>query len=112
VSVNKIIAFTFALGSAMAAVAGIMWALRYPRVEPFMGFIPGLKAFIAAVFGGIGSIQGAMLGGMILGFVEIMSVAYFPAMSGYRDAFAFIILVTVLIFRPTGLLGERLEDKI
>jgi len=89
-----------------------MWALRYPRVEPFMGVFPGFKAFIAAVFGGIGSIQGAMIGGMVLGFVEIMSVAFFPTMSGYRDAFAFVILVVVLLFRPTGLLGEKLEDKI
>ncbi|MCL1940428.1 MAG: branched-chain amino acid ABC transporter permease [Synergistaceae bacterium] len=112
VSVDKIIALTFALGSALAAAAGIMWALRYPRVEPFMGFFPGTKAFIAAVFGGIGSIQGAMIGGMILGFVEIMSVAFFPTMSGYRDAFAFVILIAVLLFRPTGLLGEKLEDKI
>jgi branched-chain amino acid transport system permease protein len=112
VSVDKIIALTFALGSALAAAAGIMWALRYPRVEPFMGFIPGFKAFIAAVFGGIGSIHGAMIGGMILGFVEIMSVAFFPTMSGYRDAFAFVILIVVLLFRPTGLLGEKLEDKI
>ena len=112
VSVNKIIALTFALGSALAAVAGIMWALRYPRVEPFMGVFPGLKAFIAAVFGGIGSIQGAMIGGMVLGFVEIMSIAFFPAMSGYRDAFAFIILIAVLLFRPTGLFGQKLEDKI
>jgi len=112
VSVDKIIALTFALGSALAAAAGIMWALRYPRVEPFMGVIPGFKAFIAAVFGGIGSIHGAMIGGMILGFVEIMSVAFFPTMSGYRDAFAFVILVAVLLFRPTGLLGEKLEDKI
>jgi len=112
VSVNRIIALTFALGSALAAAAGIMWALRYPRVEPFMGFVPGLKAFIAAVFGGIGSIHGAMIGGIILGFVEIMSVAFFPKMSGYRDAFAFVILIAVLLIRPTGLLGEKLEDKI
>ncbi|MCL2147251.1 MAG: branched-chain amino acid ABC transporter permease [Synergistaceae bacterium] len=112
VSVNKIIAFSFALGSALAAVAGILWALRYPKIEPFMGVIPGLKAFIAAVFGGIGSIQGAMIGGMVIGFVEIMAVAFYPDMSGYRDAFAFVILVAVLLFRPTGLLGEKLEDKI
>ena len=112
VSVDKIIALTFALGSALAAAAGIMWALRYPRVEPFMGFIPGFKAFIAAVFGGIGSIHGAMIGGMILGFVEIMSIAFYPELSGYRDAFAFVILIAVLLFRPTGLLGEKLEDKI
>jgi branched-chain amino acid transport system permease protein len=112
VSVNKIIALTFAIGSALAAASGIMWALRYPMVQPFMGVFPGLKAFVAAVFGGIGSIPGAMIGGMVIGFVEIMAVAFFPKMSGYRDAFAFIILVVVLLFRPTGLLGEKLEDKI
>ncbi|MBR1673323.1 MAG: branched-chain amino acid ABC transporter permease [Fretibacterium sp.] len=112
VPVNKIIALAFGLGSALAAVAGILWALRYPRVEPFMGMFPGLKAFIAAVFGGIGSVPGAMLGGLVLGFVEIMSVAFFPNLSGYKDAFAFLLLILILLFRPTGLLGERLEDKI
>lgn len=112
VSVNKIIALAFGIGSALAAVAGIMWALRYPRVEPFMGLFPGIKAFIAAVFGGIGSVPGAMIGGIILGFVEIMSVAFFPTLSGYKDAFAFLLLILILLFRPTGLLGEKLEDKI
>ena len=112
VSVNKIIALAFGLGSALAAVAGIMWALRYPRVEPFMGMTPGIKAFIAAVFGGIGSVPGAMIGGLLLGFVEIMSVAFFPTLSGYKDAFAFLLLIMILLFRPTGLLGEKLEDKI
>ena len=112
VPVNKIIALAFGLGSALAAAAGILWALRYPRVEPFMGLFPGIKAFIAAVFGGIGSVPGAMLGGLILGFVEILSVAFFPSLSGYKDAFAFLLLIFILLFRPTGLLGERLEDKI
>jgi branched-chain amino acid transport system permease protein len=112
VSVDRIIALTFAIGSALAAVAGIMWALRYPRVEPFMGIIPGFKAFIAAVFGGIGSIPGAMLGGLALGFVEIMSVAFFPRLSGYKDAFAFVLLIVILLAKPTGLMGEKLEDKI
>ena len=112
VSVNRIIALAFGLGSALAAVAGILWALRYPRVEPFMGMFPGIKAFIAAVFGGIGSVPGAMLGGLILGFVEILSVAFFPNLSGYKDAFAFLLLILILLFRPTGLLGEKLEDKI
>ena len=112
VSVNKVIALTFALGSALAAFAGIMWALRYPRIEPTMGIIPGFKAFIAAVFGGIGSIPGAMIGGLTLGFVEIMSVAFFPHLSGYRDAFAFVILIIILLVKPTGLMGERLEEKI
>jgi branched-chain amino acid transport system permease protein len=112
VSVNKTIAFTFALGSALAAASGIMWALRYPRVEPLMGMFPGLKAFIAAVFGGIGSVQGAMIGGLMLGFVEIMSVAFFPELAGYRDAFSFVLLIAVLLFKPTGILGEKLDDKI
>lgn len=112
VKVDNIIALTFGLGSALAAAAGIMWALRYPQVHPYMGVMPGLKAFIAAVFGGIGSIEGAVLGGVALGFVEIMTVAFMPELSGYRDAFAFLLLVLVLLFKPTGLLGERLEEKI
>ncbi|MDI9389444.1 MAG: branched-chain amino acid ABC transporter permease [Synergistota bacterium] len=112
VSVNKIIAFTFGLGSALAAASGIMWALRYPQIQPFMGLVPGLKAFIAAVFGGIGSIQGAVIGGMLLGLIEIMAVAFFPQLSGYRDAFAFVLLIIILLLKPTGLMGEKLEDKI
>jgi branched-chain amino acid transport system permease protein len=112
VSVDKIIALTFAIGSALAAVAGIMWALRYPKVEPLMGMAPGLKAFIAAVFGGIGSVPGAMFGGLSLGFIEVMSVAFFPQLSGYRDAFAFVMLIIILLVKPTGLMGEKLEDKI
>lgn len=112
VKINRIIALTFAIGSAMAATAGIMWALRYPQINPFMGVIPGFKAFIAAVCGGIGSVQGAMVGGLILGFMEIMIVAFFPVLSGYRDAFAFVLLILILFVKPTGLMGEKLEDKI
>ncbi|MPM87633.1 High-affinity branched-chain amino acid transport system permease protein LivH [bioreactor metagenome] len=112
VKVDRIIALTFAIGSALAACAGIMWALRYPQIHPFMGIFPGLKAFIAAVLGGIGSVQGAMIGGLLLGFMEIMLVAFFPALSGYRDAFAFILLILILFYKPTGLMGEKLEDKI
>ena len=112
VSVNKVIALTFGLGSALAAAAGIMWALRYPQIHPYMGILPGFKAFIAAVIGGIGSIQGAMIGGLMLGFIEIMVVAFYPTLSGYRDAFAFVFLIFILLCRPTGLLGEKLEDKI
>ncbi len=112
VRVDNIIALTFGIGSALAAASGIMWALRYPQVHPDMGIMPGLKAFIAAVFGGIGSIQGAVIGGVALGFVEIMTVAFMPELSGYRDAFAFVLLVLVLLFKPTGLLGERMEEKI
>lgn len=112
VSVNKIIALTFCIGSALAAASGIMWALRYPQINPYMGVIPGFKAFIAAVLGGIGSIQGAVVGGLMLGFIEIMTVAFLPSLSGYRDAFAFILLVVVLLVKPTGLFGEKQEEKI
>ncbi|MCZ2328280.1 branched-chain amino acid ABC transporter permease [Bartonella sp. F02] len=112
VSVDKIIAFTFAIGSALAAVAGIMWSLRYPQIQPYMGILPGLKAFIAAVIGGIGSIPGAMLGGLLLGFIEIMIIAFFPALSGYRDAFAFILLILILLVMPTGLMGKKSQEKI
>ncbi len=112
VSVDRIIALTFGLGSALAAASGIMWALRYPQIHPFMGVFPGFKAFIAAVLGGIGSIQGAMIGGMLLGLIEIMAVAFFPTLSGYRDAFAFVLLIVILLMKPTGLMGEKLEEKV
>ncbi len=112
VRVDSIIALTFGIGSALAAASGIMWALRYPQIHPYMGVFPGLKAFIAAVFGGIGSIQGALVGGLVLGFMEIMSIAFFPQLSGYRDAIAFVLLVVVLIARPTGLFGQKQEEKI
>ena len=112
VPVNRIIALTFGIGSALAAASGIMWALRYPQLQPVMGVIPGFKAFIAAVVGGIGSIQGAVIGGLGLGIVEIMAVATFPDLAGYRDALAFILLIAILLVKPTGLLGEKLEDKL
>ncbi len=112
VSVNRIIALTFGIGSALAAASGIMWALRYPQIQPLMGMFPGFKAFIAAVLGGIGSIPGAMVGGLLLGFIEIMTVAFFPALSGYKDAFAFVILILILLVKPTGLMGEKLEEKV
>ena len=112
VRVDNIIALTFCIGSALAAASGIMWALRYPQINPYMGIFPGFKAFIAAVLGGIGSIQGAMIGGLLLGFIEIMTVAFMPSLSGYRDAFAFVVLVLVLLVRPTGLFGQRSEEKI
>jgi branched-chain amino acid transport system permease protein len=112
VPVNRVIALTFGIGSALAAASGIMWSLRYPQLQPIMGTIPGFKAFIAAVVGGIGSIHGAVIGGVGLGLVEIMTVAAFPELAGYRDAFAFILLIVILLIKPTGLLGERLEDKV
>jgi branched-chain amino acid transport system permease protein len=110
INLDRIIAVTFLLGSSLAAAGGIMWAMKYPQVNPFMGIIPGLKAFIAAVLGGIGSIVGAVAGGFLLGLWEILIVAFFPGLAQYRDAVAFVILILVLLFRPTGLMGERIAD--
>ena len=87
-----------------------MWAMRYPQINPLMGIIPGLKAFVAAVLGGIGNVTGAMLGGLLLGIIEILLVALRPDMAGYRDAIAFAILILILLFRPTGLMGQKLPD--
>jgi branched-chain amino acid transport system permease protein len=112
IDVDRIISFTFGLGSALAAVGGIMWALKYPQIHPLIGIMPGLKCFIAAVVGGIGNIPGAMLGGFILGLGEILLVAFMPGLSGYRDAFAFVILILILLFRPTGILGEKVAEKV
>lgn len=110
VDADRVISFTFALGSALAAAGGIMWCMKYPAVEPFMGVIPGLKAFVAAVLGGIGSVSGAALGGLLLGLGEIIIVAIWPEWSGYRDATAFSILILILLTRPTGIMGEELPN--
>ncbi|NNF98534.1 MAG: branched-chain amino acid ABC transporter permease [Desulfobacteraceae bacterium] len=104
INVNMVIVLTFAIGSAMAAVAGILFAVNYNSIDPYMGFNAGMKAFAAAVLGGIGNIYGAMLGGLFLGVVEGVGSAYISSM--YRDAFAFGLLILALIFRPKGLLGE------
>ena len=113
IDVNRIIAFTFLLGSLLAGAGGLLWAMKYPQVNPFMGILPGLKAFIAAVLGGIGNVAGAVVGGLLLGFLEVMIVALFPAWAGYRDAVAFTLLIVLLLARPTGLLGEALgEEKL
>jgi len=106
IDVNRVISLTFAVGSALAAAGGIMWAMKYPQINPLMGIIPGLKAFVAAVIGGIGNIHGAVLGGLLLGITEILLVAFLPSLAGYRDAFAFILLILILLFRPTGLVGK------
>lgn len=112
IDVNKIVSITFAIGSALAAIGGIMWALKYPRLEPLMGIMPGLKCFIAAVIGGIGSIGGAVLGGLLLGIIELMTVAFLPELTGYKDAFAFVLLILVLLVKPTGLLGKNQGEKV
>lgn len=110
INLDRIIALTFLLGSCLAAAGGIMWAMKYPQVNPFMGVIPGLKAFIAAVLGGIGNIMGAVIGGFLLGLGEILIVALVPDLAQYRDAFSFLILILVLLFRPTGIMGEPIVD--
>jgi len=112
IDINQVIAYAFAIGSALAAVAGFMWAGRFGEIEPFMGFLPGLKAFVAAVIGGIGSIPGAVLGGYLLGFAEVFFVGFLPpAFSGYRDAFVFALLLIVLLIRPYGLLPTTTERE-
>ena len=112
IDLNRTIAITFFIGSALAGVGAIMWGMKYTRISPTIGAMPGIKCFIAAVLGGIGNTAGAVLGGFLLGFVEIMLVAAFPALSGYRDAFAFILLIIVLLVKPTGLLGEKATEKV
>jgi branched-chain amino acid transport system permease protein len=110
INTDRIIAFTFALGSALAAAGGILVSLMYPKIDPLMGIMPGLKAFVAAVLGGIGNITGAMLGGLIVGMAEVMAVGY--GQSTYRDAIAFIILVLILLLKPAGIMGKGLVEKV
>ena len=112
INTDRIILVSFILGSALAAAGGILWAIKFPQINPLMGVMPGLKAFIAAVLGGIGNITGAVIGGFLLGLVEIMVLAFFPELSGYRDAFAYTILILLLLFRPTGIMGEMQAEKV
>lgn len=107
---DRVISFTFALGSAMAAAGGILYASNYPSIEPLMGTLPGMKAFVAAVLGGIGNIAGAAVGGLVLGLVETTVVAF--GGSTYRDAVAFAVLILILLLRPEGLLGKRVAEKV
>lgn len=112
IDVDRTISFTFGIGSLMAAIGGILWSIKYPQLNPTMGIMPGLKCFIAAVLGGIGNIGGAVLGGFLLGFIEIMIIAFLPGLTGYRDAFAFIVLILVLLIKPSGLLGSNQVEKV
>ncbi|KER67930.1 ABC transporter permease [Burkholderia cepacia] len=117
VNPNFVISATFMIGSALAALAGVMIASEYGNVHFYMGFIPGLKAFTAAVLGGIGNWAGAMVGGMVLGLIEQLGAGYIGNLTGgmfgsnYQDVFAFIVLIIVLVFRPSGILGERVADR-
>jgi branched-chain amino acid transport system permease protein len=114
---NRVIVLTFAIGAALAAVAGVMWGANYSSAQFAMGFVPGLKAFSAAVLGGIGNIYGAMLGGILLGLIESLGAGYIGDLTGgflgsnYQDIFAFIVLIIVLTLRPSGLMGERVADR-
>ena len=112
IDVNRIIAFTFGAGSLLAGVVGIMWSYKYPQLNPLMGVMPGLKCFIAAVIGGIGNIWGAVLGGFLLGGIELLTIAFLPTLTGYRDAFAFVLLIVVLLVKPSGLLGGTVAEKV
>lgn len=117
VDANRVIVFTFAVGAALAAVAGVMWAANYASAQFAMGFTPGLKAFSAAVLGGIGNIYGAMLGGILLGLIESLGAGYIGDLTGgilgshYQDIFAFVVLIIVLTVRPSGIMGERVADR-
>ena len=110
ISVNRTIAFTFAIGSVLAGAGGILYATAYPQIDPLMGYMPGLKAFIAAVLGGIGSIPGAMLGGIILGIAETLTKGFLS--SQFADAISFSILIIILLVKPTGIFGEKIRVKV
>jgi branched-chain amino acid transport system permease protein len=110
INTDVVISFTFGLGSALAAAAGILWATNYPSIDPLMGILPGLKAFVAAVLGGIGNLPGAVLGGLIIGITETFVSGYIS--STYRDAIAFGVLILILLIKPSGLLGKKEIEKV
>ena len=110
INVNRTISVTFAIGSALAAVAGVLLCSAYPSLSPYTGSMPGIKAFVAAVFGGIGSIPGAFIGGILLGVIEILSKAYIS--SQMSDAIVFSVLIIVLLVKPTGILGKKINEKV
>jgi len=117
INVNRIISLTFVIGGAMGGAAGVLFGVQYGLINPYSGFIPGLKAFTAAVLGGIGNIPGAMVGGLVLGLLEAFAASYLSLLTGgafgaeYKDIFAFSILILILIFRPKGLLGEVVRER-
>jgi branched-chain amino acid transport system permease protein len=117
VNVNRIISLTFLIGGAMGGAAGVLFGVQYGLINPYTGFIPGLKAFTAAVLGGIGNIPGAMIGGLVLGLLEAFAASYLSLLTGgafgaeYKDIFAFSVLILILIFRPKGLLGEVVRER-
>jgi branched-chain amino acid transport system permease protein len=118
INVNKVISLTFLIGAAMGGAAGTLFSVQYGSISPYSGFILGMKAFTAAVFGGIGSLPGAMLGGVLLGLLEVFGAAFLGALTGgvfgseYKDVFAFVILILILIIKPSGLLGKPAGEKV
>ena len=110
ISVDRISTFTFMIGSMLAAAAGVLVALKDPKIEPYMGLLPGLKAFVAAVLGGIGNVPGAVVGGLVMGIAEVMVVGYVSPT--YRDAIAFVLLIVILLVRPAGILGRNTAEKV
>lgn len=110
ISVDRIITFTFLIGSMLAAAAGVLVALQSPKIEPYMGIMPGLKAFVAAVLGGIGNIPGAVIGGLVMGVAEVLVTGYLSPT--YRDAIAFVLLIVILLVRPAGILGKSVAEKV
>jgi len=111
INVDFLIVLVFVIGSMLASLGGIFYAISYPSIDPLMGVLVGLKAFAAAVLGGIGSVLGAAIGGFILGFSEVFIVAFFPDLAGYKDAIAFVFLIFILLFRPTGIMGIDFEKQ-
>ncbi len=110
IDTNRVITFTFFIGAFLAGIGGVLWGLRYGKIDPYMGFLPGLKAFVAAVVGGIGSIPGAILGGVALGLIETLVAAY--GFSAYRDAVAFVVLIVILLVKPSGFFGSFEGEKV
>jgi branched-chain amino acid transport system permease protein len=112
ININRTIMATFAIGSGLAGIAGLMWGGKFGQIDPLLGYVPGLKSFVAAVIGGVGSIPGAILGGFILGLAEVLFVGLLPPIySAYRDAFVFSTLIVILLILPNGLLGKRVEGR-
>jgi len=111
ININRTIMATFAIGSALAGIAGLMWGGKFGQIDPLLGFVPGLKSFVAAVIGGVGSIPGAILGGFVLGLAEVLFVGLLPPIySAFRDAFVFSTLILILLILPNGILGKKMEE--
>ncbi len=112
INVDGTIAITFLIGSTLAAIGAFMWGMAYPQIIPTIGVMPGMKCFIAAVVGGIGNVKGAVIGALLIGLLEIMLVYFLSDLTGYRDAFAFVLLIVILLVKPTGIIGEKTAEKV